>query len=120
MAAKAGQAEVVLVGCGAPNRGMGWYHAIQMLEGRYVRFYTFTVPRVNIHSFSVFLLLQLLPEEAEQNATTLNIGRGDPREGRRMDCVHRKRSVGIIVGEWFRFNAHKRPLYVSLFVLLLL
>jgi hypothetical protein len=35
-AAKAGQAEVVLVGCGAPNRGMGWYHAIQMLEGRYV------------------------------------------------------------------------------------
>ena len=82
--------------------------------------YTFTVPRVNIHSFSVFLLLQLLPEEAEQNVTTLNIGRGDPREGRRMDCVHRKRSVGIIVGEWFRFNAHKRPLYVSLFVLLLL
>ena len=36
--AKAGQAEVVLVGCGAPNRGMGWYHAIQMLEGRYVVF----------------------------------------------------------------------------------
>ena len=35
-AAQAGQAEVVLVGCGAPNRGMGWYHAIQMLEGRYV------------------------------------------------------------------------------------
>jgi hypothetical protein len=34
LAAKAGQAEVVLVGCGAPNRGMGWYHAIQMLEGR--------------------------------------------------------------------------------------
>ena len=34
--AKAGQAEVVLVGCGAPNRGMGWYHAVQMLEGRYV------------------------------------------------------------------------------------
>jgi hypothetical protein len=32
--AKAGQAEVVLVGCGAPNRGMGWYHAIQMLEQR--------------------------------------------------------------------------------------
>ena len=32
--AKEGQAEVVLVGCGAPNRGMGWYHAIQMLEGR--------------------------------------------------------------------------------------
>lgn len=31
-----GQAEVVLVGCGAPNRGMGWYHAIQMLEGRCV------------------------------------------------------------------------------------
>jgi predicted dehydrogenase len=34
MATKAadGQAEVILVGCGAPNRGMGWYHAIQMLE----------------------------------------------------------------------------------------
>jgi len=32
MSAKAGQAEVVLVGCGAPNRGMGWYHAVQMLE----------------------------------------------------------------------------------------
>ena len=32
--AKTGQAEVVLVGCGAPNRGMGWYHAVQMLEGR--------------------------------------------------------------------------------------
>lgn len=30
--AKEGQAEVVLVGCGAPNRGMGWYHALQMLE----------------------------------------------------------------------------------------
>ena len=30
------QAEVVLVGCGAPNRGMGWYHAVQMLEGRWV------------------------------------------------------------------------------------
>jgi predicted dehydrogenase len=28
------QAEVVLVGCGAPNRGMGWYHAVQMLDGR--------------------------------------------------------------------------------------
>ena len=35
-AAKEGQAEVVLVGCGAPNRGMGWYHAIQMLEDKYV------------------------------------------------------------------------------------
>ncbi|KAK1737707.1 putative dehydrogenase [Skeletonema marinoi] len=34
LAATAGQAEVVLVGCGAPNRGMGWYHAVQMLEGR--------------------------------------------------------------------------------------
>ena len=30
--AKAGQAEVILVGCGAPNRGMGWYHAVQMLD----------------------------------------------------------------------------------------
>ena len=27
-----GQAEVILAGCGAPNRGMGWYHAVQMLE----------------------------------------------------------------------------------------
>lgn len=33
MNAKEGQAEVVLVGCGAPNRGMGWYHAVQMIEG---------------------------------------------------------------------------------------
>jgi len=35
-AASAGpnQAEVVLVGCGCPLRGMGWYHAVQMLEGR--------------------------------------------------------------------------------------
>lgn len=33
-AASPGQSEVVLVGCGAPNRGMGWYHAVQMLEGR--------------------------------------------------------------------------------------
>lgn len=34
MVAKAedGQAEVVLVGCGAPNRGMGWYHGLQMVE----------------------------------------------------------------------------------------
>ena len=32
--AKAGQAEVVLVGCGAPNRGMGWYHGVQMLENK--------------------------------------------------------------------------------------
>ena len=31
-AAKTNQAEVVLVGCGAPNRGMGWYHAVQMLD----------------------------------------------------------------------------------------
>lgn len=30
--AEKGQAEVVLVGCGAPNRGMGWYHAVQMLD----------------------------------------------------------------------------------------
>mmetsp|Transcript_22806 Transcript_22806/g.32670 ORF Transcript_22806/g.32670 Transcript_22806/m.32670 type:complete len:365 (+) Transcript_22806:227-1321(+) len=27
------QAEVVLIGCGAPLRGMGWYHAVQLLEG---------------------------------------------------------------------------------------
>jgi predicted dehydrogenase len=32
--AKAGQAEVVLVGCGAPNRGMGWYHGLQLVENR--------------------------------------------------------------------------------------
>jgi len=30
--AEKGQAEVVLVGCGAPNRGMGWYHGLQMIE----------------------------------------------------------------------------------------
>jgi len=29
----ANQAEVVLIGCGAPLRGMGWYHAVQLLEG---------------------------------------------------------------------------------------
>ena len=27
------QCEVVLVGCGAPLRGMGWYHAVQLLGG---------------------------------------------------------------------------------------
>ena len=32
--ASEGQAEVVLVGCGAPNRGMGWYHAVQMLDNK--------------------------------------------------------------------------------------
>jgi len=32
MKAGQGQCEVVLVGCGAPNRGMGWYHGIQMIE----------------------------------------------------------------------------------------
>mmetsp|Transcript_18398 Transcript_18398/g.26410 ORF Transcript_18398/g.26410 Transcript_18398/m.26410 type:complete len:86 (+) Transcript_18398:428-685(+) len=32
MNAEEGQAEVVLVGCGAPNRGMGWYHAVQMID----------------------------------------------------------------------------------------
>ena len=35
-AAGTNQAEVVLVGCGAPNRGMGWYHAVQMLDKKYV------------------------------------------------------------------------------------
>ncbi len=25
------QAEVILIGCGCPLRGMGWYHAVQML-----------------------------------------------------------------------------------------
>lgn len=32
MFAEEGQAETILVGCGAPNRGMGWYHAVQMLD----------------------------------------------------------------------------------------
>ncbi|GMH58474.1 hypothetical protein TrST_g1022 [Triparma strigata] len=27
-------AEVILVGCGAPDKGMGWYHAVQMLDGK--------------------------------------------------------------------------------------
>ena len=27
-------ADVVLVGCGLPGRGMGWYHALQMVEGQ--------------------------------------------------------------------------------------
>ena len=27
------KAEVVLVGCGCPLRGMGWYHAVQLLGG---------------------------------------------------------------------------------------
>ncbi|CAJ1955155.1 unnamed protein product [Cylindrotheca closterium] len=36
MVAEAGdkQCEVVLVGCGAPMRGMGWYHAVQMLKNK--------------------------------------------------------------------------------------
>lgn len=25
--------QVILVGCGVPKRGMGWYHAKQMLDG---------------------------------------------------------------------------------------
>jgi len=28
------QCEVVLVGCGAPKRGMGWYHAVQMIKNK--------------------------------------------------------------------------------------
>lgn len=32
-APSSGQAEVILVGCGCPLRGMGWYHAVQMLGG---------------------------------------------------------------------------------------
>lgn len=28
------QAEVILVGCGAPLRGMGWYHGVQMLKDK--------------------------------------------------------------------------------------
>ena len=31
--ATAGTCDVVLVGCGVPKRGMGWYHAKQMLDG---------------------------------------------------------------------------------------
>mmetsp|Transcript_835 Transcript_835/g.1951 ORF Transcript_835/g.1951 Transcript_835/m.1951 type:complete len:369 (-) Transcript_835:108-1214(-) len=36
MVAAAGdkQCEVVLVGCGCPKRGMGWYHAVQMLKDK--------------------------------------------------------------------------------------
>jgi len=34
MSAKEGQAEIALVGCGAPNRGMGWYHAVQMIDNK--------------------------------------------------------------------------------------
>ena len=36
MVAQAGdkQCEVVLVGCGAPGRGMGWYHAEQLLKNQ--------------------------------------------------------------------------------------
>ena len=30
----ADQCDVILVGCGVPKRGMGWYHAKQMLEGQ--------------------------------------------------------------------------------------
>ena len=29
-----GQCEVVLVGCGAPKRGMGWYHAEQLMKDK--------------------------------------------------------------------------------------
>ena len=28
-----GKCDVVLIGCGAPKRGMGWYHSKQMLDG---------------------------------------------------------------------------------------
>ena len=28
------QAEVILAGCGAPKRGMGWYHAVQLLKNK--------------------------------------------------------------------------------------
>jgi hypothetical protein len=36
MSAAAGdkQCEVVLVGCGLPKRGMGWYHAVQMIKNK--------------------------------------------------------------------------------------
>ena len=29
----AAETETILVGCGAPKRGMGWFHALQMLNG---------------------------------------------------------------------------------------
>jgi predicted dehydrogenase len=29
-----GQCEVVLVGCGVPKRGMGWYHTTQLMKGQ--------------------------------------------------------------------------------------
>jgi len=28
------QCEIVLIGCGSPLRGMGWYHAMQLLKGK--------------------------------------------------------------------------------------
>jgi hypothetical protein len=28
------EVSVVLVGCGCPLRSMGWYHAVQILDGR--------------------------------------------------------------------------------------
>ena len=31
--AAAKQCDVILIGCGVPKRGMGWYHAKQMLDG---------------------------------------------------------------------------------------
>lgn len=33
LAAEKGQAEVILVGCGAPNRGMGWVSLFFLSEG---------------------------------------------------------------------------------------
>ena len=33
-ASSSSKADVVLVGCGLPGRGMGWYHALQMVEGQ--------------------------------------------------------------------------------------
>jgi hypothetical protein len=33
-AAGENQCEVVLVGCGAPKAGMGWYHAVQMIKNK--------------------------------------------------------------------------------------
>ena len=28
-----GQTDVMVVGCGLPKRGMGWFHSLQMLNG---------------------------------------------------------------------------------------
>lgn len=56
--AKEGQAEVVLVGCGAPNRGMGWYHAVQMLDQKYVYIYIYNYIHIVFGCCCYLLLIQ--------------------------------------------------------------